>query len=526
MTSQPGRPANPSLPSHYAGGRRRTAGCDGTPSSLVCWHSCLLTLLAGLSVSTAFWWQAEHDRQEAVVARQNEERSAKQAREAATVAKNEATKATTARNESEALNKFFREQILQSPRPDDKGKDITLVQSLERAESSIASYFGNVPHVEAVVRSWMGETYRKLGKFTQAETQLRQSLQLQSKLNQSYSHEYAYTHTELANVLSEQGRNEEAAKLYAQYFELTKGRTDLDASIDKLARQNYAVVLQKLKKEQESDTLAKQLLEDSKEGLGAENKTTLVAQVNLGYSYIMQGKIKQARELTEDAIGKLKASNEERHPISLVARHNLIKIKYLEKKYTEAEQDAKALLPEFQEVMGEDNDKTLMLMNDYGVILSSLNKKAEACQIQRQAAELLEEKTSIENPETLVAWGNVGINHYHLQQFDEACKVLERVVSKRKSLSIKHDIYTMNGLLIYCQSLAAAQKTEQTQKMCQYYLDLVEKQSSLASKNAVSHRSSPDGSMLSGAEAIPASRRMADEGMELAEGESRRILPR
>jgi serine/threonine protein kinase/tetratricopeptide (TPR) repeat protein len=445
-----------------------------------------LTLLAGLSVSTAFWWKAEHDRQDAVVARQNEERSAKQAREAAIQAQNEAKKATTARNESEALNKFFREQILQSPRPDEKGKDITLVQALERAEGSIAEYFGNVPHVELIVRSWMGETYRRLGKYNQAANQLQQSQALLTKLNQTRSITYIRNLANIANVLSEQGKNEEAAKMYQQFFEASKDFDELDEESRKIARQNYAVILQKLKRSDESEKLTKELVEENKETLGPDHKTTLTAQVNLAYSYLTQGKLKQARELCEDAIKKLEASNESRHPISLTAQHNLIKIKFFEKKYAEAEQDAQLLLPVFQEVLGEDNDKTFMLMNDLGVILGTQNKKKEALDVQLKAAQLLEAKTSIENPETLVAWANVGINQYSLQQFDEACKTLERVVNKRKELNIKHDIYTMNGLLFYCQSLVATQKAEQAQKVCQFYLELVGKQSSLANKNTVS----------------------------------------
>lgn len=436
-----------------------------------------LTLAVGFTVSTILWKNAVLHRVQADKAREMEKLAAEQAQ----ISEKQALKA---RDESEALNKYFREELLGAARPGTGKRNITLAQALEKSEASIAKRFEHVPAVEVTVRSWLGETFRSLGKLQESEKQLKIALDmLQSKVLDS-PRAKATTLGNLVNVLAELGKLKEAEHCYQRYVELINSIPDYQVNDRELAQQNYATILTKALKLKEAETIYKNVYNDRLERLGPDHIDTLTTQVNFGYFLMQVGRLKDAKTTLEKAIGILNECQNEKHPVCLTAEHNLLKVHYLQAQYPSARQIGERILPMFKSVLGEYHPHTIMLMNDMGAVHSALNDKATAAQYQGEASRLLEEVLGFEHPDTLISIANLGINNFALERYEEAEKCLERVIRKREELKIPNDIYTLNALIIYCNTLCQLKKYPEASQRARQYLELTTKYPALKSQDA------------------------------------------
>jgi serine/threonine protein kinase len=423
-------------------------------------------LSAGLVSSSLLYWKAEE-------ARLNE-------KEAASKARDQATLATKARNEAEALNKFFLEQVMQASRPGVRGKDITLAKALEQSESSIHQYFAETPEVEVVVRNWLAETYRLLGKYRQSEAQFKQSKSIFEDLKMTSRESYTLLNASIANALFDQGRWAEALEYFKKFYELDK-TNKLQTDRRKIDH-NYVVALSKVSQQKEAYELAQKTYGELSEALGKEDLQTITAQVNWAYLCLITGRVPQGTKLAQDALTLLKKTEQQLQPVGLKARHMLLKSLIFSGKAQQALSDGPALLSDFQNIVGEQHSMTLELMNDIGVAYSIQKQYEKALEIQNRAAELFEEATGITNPETLTAWANVAICYFHLKKIPEALPVMEKVISQRRLLKLPADIYAVSLVGLYANCLIQEKQFVRAGEIAHEYVQLTEDKPALLNK--------------------------------------------
>src|SRR5206468_12206536 len=118
----------------------------------------LLVAAAGLSA-----WQAYL----ATRARNEAQQAYQQSRLNEEKAKEQEAQANRSAAESEAMLKFFQEQVLSATRPEGQegglGKDVTIRKAIDAAEPKIAGSFKDQSTIEASIRNTLGSTYRYLG---------------------------------------------------------------------------------------------------------------------------------------------------------------------------------------------------------------------------------------------------------------------------------------------------------------------------------------------------------------------------
>ncbi len=86
-------------------------------------------------------------------------------------AQNEADKAI-------AIQGFLEETLATANPQTGGGRDVTVVEALDRSRGRIETAFANQPRIEADVRQSLGAAYVNLGEYDQAEVQLRRALDL------------------------------------------------------------------------------------------------------------------------------------------------------------------------------------------------------------------------------------------------------------------------------------------------------------------------------------------------------------
>ena len=110
----------------------------------------------------------------------------------------QAREARAAAARAEAVNAFL-VTLLAAASPEVDGRDVRMADLLDRAVATLDSAFTGTPDTEAQLRLTLGITYRTLGLFDEAGTQLRRALALRTAL-------YGDGHPEVADAQLSLGR--------------------------------------------------------------------------------------------------------------------------------------------------------------------------------------------------------------------------------------------------------------------------------------------------------------------------------
>ncbi len=108
----------------------------------------------------------------------------------------------------------FLQEMLRSPDPQNQGRAVTVVDTLDRAARRLDRERGIHPEVEAGVRCALGAAYGALGLYEPAEIQLRSALSRLPTSSVADRARAAEVETELAGVLSGRGDAAAAEALY------------------------------------------------------------------------------------------------------------------------------------------------------------------------------------------------------------------------------------------------------------------------------------------------------------------------
>lgn len=111
---------------------------------------------------------------------------------------------------NEAVNRFLADDLLGAAVPGQEGRDVRVVDLLDRATASLADRFADQPMVEADLRLTLGETYLRLGQFTESERVLQAALALLDAHAGRADPQRARALTSLGMTAVQQGRLDEA----------------------------------------------------------------------------------------------------------------------------------------------------------------------------------------------------------------------------------------------------------------------------------------------------------------------------
>jgi tetratricopeptide (TPR) repeat protein len=265
-------------------------------------------LVAGVVVSTAFWFRAEGQRERA------ERQTAK----------------------AEAATEFMRDMLVETI-PRGFGDQVTIAEMLDLSRENLSSAFPDEPEVEADVCRSVGWGYLNLSRMEDAELQWKRALALRS---QALGRDHPKTLESLADLAlcyRVVGRWEEAAEadrwtrdslvrtlgeedpraLQASYsLAAALGRAGRLQEAEELAAETAATMRRVLGPTQaetldaeileagfrmyrgeaaESETMSRELLATAERALGRDHPTTRSARSQLGAALVTQGQVEEAR---------------------------------------------------------------------------------------------------------------------------------------------------------------------------------------------------------------------------------------
>jgi serine/threonine protein kinase len=308
-------------------------------------------------------------------------------------AKIESEKARRAAGESQAVLKFFQDQVLAAARPEGQegglGKDVTIRKAIDAAEPKIDSAFKDQATVEASVRGVLGTTYHYLGEPPLAIRQLARTLEIRAAVLGRDHPDTLLAQNDLALAYRDDGQWDRAIPLFERTLEVEAAMLGADHANTLLTQNNLALAYRDDGQWDKAIPLFERTLAARIAKLGADNPDTLLTQHNLAMAYREAGRWDKAVPLFERTL---------------------------------AAQSAK---------LGADNPYTLLTQNNLGPAYQAVGQTDRAIALLEQTLAARSAKLGADHPSTLTTQNNLALAFQDAGQLDRAIALLEQTLAAR-----------------------------------------------------------------------------------------------
>jgi serine/threonine protein kinase/Tfp pilus assembly protein PilF len=361
---------------------------------------------------------------------------------------------------AEAVNDFLQNDLLaqassmvQSRPGTNADPDLKVRTALDRAAARVAGKFATQPLVEASIRETIGNTYRDLGLYPEAQQQLEGALHLRQRAQGVRHRDTLTTMRSLAMVYDYGAKYTQAEPLLVQSLDVDR-RTLGEKHSDTL--QTMAALAQLYYDEGKyslAEPLYRQALDVRRRLQGEEHSDTLELMSGLAQNYWRQGNYVEAEPLYRRVLEIDKRVLGEGHPVTMTGMNNLANLYSNQGRYAEAEPLFVKALDRYRRVMGGEHPETLNTMNNLAVAYGFEGKYAKAEPLFAQVVEGQSHTLGVEHPVTLNGMSNLAMLYGYEGRYAEAePQLIKLLETDRRVLGADHPytLITMNDLaLVY-----------------------------------------------------------------------------
>ncbi|HVP11128.1 MAG TPA: tetratricopeptide repeat protein, partial [Phycisphaerae bacterium] len=427
--------------------------------------------------------RVEQERETAIRAQAEAEQARDEADRSREAESEQRVAAEKARDESQrqaakagAVSGFLRE-MLAAPNPESGPTDpelargIKVVDVLDNAAATLDKALSEQPDVEAALRLTLGITYRELGLFDKAESQLRRAVEInQSRLGEEHFDTIEAVGN-LAAVLREKGDYAAAETLARQAYEaLRRVSGDDDAGV--IAVLNLVAICRMEQGDfAEAEVLMRRAVDSNRKTLGEEHSNTLTAQANLAVLLRRRDKPAEAEELLRGVLTIQKKTLGEDNPHTLTTLCNLAQLLLDQKRLDEAEPYYREVYDGFRRILGDEHPDTLTVMNDYAMLLAKRGKTDEAEPLLRSSLEVSKRVLGEQHPDTLESLTNLASLMSDQGRLAEAEALYREALAKRRASQGNEHPRTLNCMLSLTDLLRERDKLAEAEALAREALE-------------------------------------------------------
>jgi tetratricopeptide (TPR) repeat protein len=391
----------------------------------------------------------------------------------------EATRARRAEQIAVAVNDFLQNDLLAQAgasaqaHPDtNPDPDLKVRTALDRAAARVGGKFAAQPQVEATIRQTIGDTYRDLGLFPQAQPQMERALELRRKTLGESHHDTLTTTFKLAELYEDEGEYSRAVPLASKILEIERralGEQNND-TLDAMGL--LASLYDDTGNYERAEPLFIKVLEIRRRVFGEQHHDTVASISNLGMHYWNQGKYAQAEPLWTRALQLQQQTLGGEHPDTLTGLDNLGNLYLSQGRYAESEPLFSKALEAQGRVLGERHPSTLNTMNNLAVTYGFLGKYTEAEVLFTKLIDSQRSMLGPEHPKTLISMTNLAMLDVYEHKYGQAePRLVELLDTNQRVLGAENPITLtcMNDLaLLY----AYQEKYGEAERLFDRLLDL------------------------------------------------------
>ncbi|KAH7304614.1 kinesin light chain [Stachybotrys elegans] len=246
----------------------------------------------------------------------------------------------------------------------------------------------------------LASTYRDQGRWEEAEKLFVQVMETRkTKLGE----DHPSTLTSMANLAStyrNQGRWDEAEKLEVQVMDISKTKLGVDHPDTLTSMANLASTYRNQGRWDEAEKLEVQVMDISKTKLGADHPSALTSMGNLALIYRNQGRWDEAEKLFVQVMETRKTKLGEDHPDTLTSMGNLALTFWNQGRWEEAEKFEVQVMETRKATLGVDHPSTLTSMNNLAYTLHGMGRVEEAINLMQTCIRIRQDKLGADHPDT------------------------------------------------------------------------------------------------------------------------------
>lgn len=310
-----------------------------------------------------------------------------------------------------------------------KGRDITVRDALDKAAVDVDRDFADRPKVRLHLFDVIRQTYMALGEAQRAEPYSRKAVELAKQLFADDPLAWGGYVGDLANVLINLDRNEEAETLVREAlpFVVAKGGEDHELTAE--LQMHLGVALRHLERFDEAEPLLRTSLAHREKAFGPEDRKTMVVVNDLSLLLKYMGKFEESMQLARRNRDTTVKNLGEDHPDAIAASANLVGLLDTTAHDDEATLLAEQTLARAKRVLGEKHPDTLQVALALGTVLIDTKHNEDAIKVFEPTLDAMREVFGPEHNNTLNTMNNLSLAYERANQLEKASKTLEALAA-------------------------------------------------------------------------------------------------
>jgi serine/threonine protein kinase len=337
------------------------------------------------------------------------------------------------------VSDFLKNLFAESDPAQSRGSEMTVREALDEGAKKIDDLPGDA--IRAELMRTIGEVYRRLGHYPEAEGLLKKALDERRRLLGDEHEDTLASVTDLGYLFWQQARYEEAETILSEGLETARSALGEDDPVTLSIANNLGIAYKNQSRYEEAKAIYLDTLERQKRTLSEEHPDTLGTASNLAGVHSRQGDYALAEELLADIVEVETRTLGEDHPNTMATRTNLAIVYKELDRLDESAATFEENLALSRRVLGDDHPGTLRILNILGLVYLDLGRHEEAHTMFVDNLESRRRVLGEEHPETLLSMGNLGLALKNLERLDEAINVYGEVLAiqvDEKTLGPEH----------------------------------------------------------------------------------------
>ncbi len=385
----------------------------------------------------------------------------------ATIGMVRATRAeTVARTEAETsrrVSDFLVELFAVSDPDEARGNSITAREILDIGAGRIAIELEGQPLVQARMMATIGDIYRKLGLYDEAEPLIGSALSRREALLGGESPEVAATIKSLAELQADRGDYAGADSLYRRAiaaFEISAGPRSPEVAAT-LAR--LADVFRRQGLYEEAISLEERALSIKVEAFGSDHPEVAATYNGLGAIYARQGRYEESEQALRRALEIREGALGPDHPDVAATLSDLAATIGRMGRDDEAEPMLIRALAIGEATLGREHRDVASQLLNLGSLYGRQGRMGDAETAFLQSAEIREKVFGPDHPETGLAYKNLGLTYLLKGDYERSESYLRRTLTIDRAafgdehLNVAWDYMTLGGLYVRLARLDEAE---------------------------------------------------------------------
>lgn len=366
---------------------------------------------------------------------------------------------------ADAVSAFFNDEVLAAADPwTDPDPDRSVVEALEMAVEKVGGRFEDEPLVEAAIRASAGRTLNNLGRYDNAQAELRRAIDLLKSSPQAEPVRLAETQATLGMVLGEAGLYDDSLALLEEAHSIFQRELGPDAFETQDHACSLVLTLIDLAEFDRARALNDELLQRVDSSRIASEGLAINVLGNAGAIEYKTGNIEGAVPYYERMVERSTAHYGRSHPDTNSGVGSLGLIYQRLGRLDESLAQHERAVAASTEALGLDHPYTLTARNNMALLLS---EKGENDRARTEFEEILRVRTATlgeTHPDTLVSMLTTARHLSKMGAFDEAETLgLRGMALFEQELGADHP-YTMIGRRIMGTIYENAGMTEESER--------------------------------------------------------------